>query len=174
MSDMEANRSAWRIRGRLVVVALTLAGGLGLFVVRPYLVVEARRNRARAQLDRLRSGLVSYYSAEHAARSGYILPKQFPRVSTEANAWMTCEGAVSNGPSSWAHPDWRMLGLRADEEPSYFTFRLRSWGIGCSSGFELTATGRPDCGAEVETYFRRAQLVCEPVISEPGCRSQLE
>ncbi|MCB9524967.1 MAG: prepilin-type N-terminal cleavage/methylation domain-containing protein [Myxococcales bacterium] len=144
----------------MIVVAII---GILAAVAIPAFMKYIRRSKtseATMNLRKIFDSSVSYYSAEHAARTGAIIPKQFPLTVAPTPAdWAakTCAGNASTkyppAPDTWNNASWQALNFAVDD-PFYYRYEYVSAGTGTGSQFTARAQGDLNCDFTLSTFER--------------------
>ena len=146
----------------MIVVAII---GILAAVAIPAFMKYIRRSKtteATMNLRKLFDSSVSYYGAEHAARTGAILDRQFPATKARTPAAFACQGTESKkhapDPTLWADPTWESLNF-AVSDPHLYSYDYTSLGVGGDSAFTARAQGNLDCNAASSTFERIGTIV---------------
>jgi type IV pilus assembly protein PilA len=142
----------------MIVVAII---GILAAVAIPAFMKYIRRSKtaeATMNLRKIFDSSVSYFNEEHAARTGDILPRQFPVAVGSTPGTKAC----TNGSSQKIQPNaqvfsiatWQALNFSVDD-PFYYQYTYESNGsTGVSSKFTARANGDLDCDNTLSTFER--------------------
>ena len=150
----------------MIVVAII---GILAAVAIPAFMKYIRRSKtseATMNIRKLFDSSVSYYSAEHAARNGAIIPKQFPVtvVKTPAGDAAGHASCAENGAGKivpaadmFADATWQALNFSVDD-PFFYAYTYVSAGTDTASQFTARANGNLNCDG-VESTFERVGTI---------------
>jgi prepilin-type N-terminal cleavage/methylation domain-containing protein len=122
-------------------------------------VKKSRTAEASGHLNKLWSGSVAYYEADHATNAGALLAKQFPTAMTTLEA-ACCGQAGDKCPGSattYNDPTYVALNFNIPD-PHHFRPTYSTAGTGTSSGFTATAYGDLDCDSSLSTFQRGGRV----------------
>lgn len=145
----------------MIVVAII---GILAAVAIPAFMKYIRRSKtseATMNIRKLFDSSVSYYSSEHAARTGAIIPKQFPLTvaktpAGDAAGHAACAAGAAKiqpGADTFADATWQALNFSVDD-PFFYAYTYVSAGTDTNSQFTARANGNLNCDA-VESTFER-------------------
>jgi prepilin-type N-terminal cleavage/methylation domain-containing protein len=123
-------------------------------------VKKSRTAEATGHLNKMWSGSVAYYEADHADSGGTILNKQFPITTAATEAACCGQAGDKCQPSASAYQtdaSWVALNFNIPD-PHSFRPKYTSTGTGTSAAFTAEAFGDLDCDSILST-FRRQGLV---------------
>jgi prepilin-type N-terminal cleavage/methylation domain-containing protein len=122
-------------------------------------VKKSRTAEAAGHLNKMWSGSVAYYEADHANSSGGLVAKQFPgNGAAETNVCCGQAGDKCPGsPSTYDHASWVSLNFNIPD-PHNFRPVYASSGTGTSSVFTATANGDLDCDGIMSTFQRTGSV----------------
>jgi prepilin-type N-terminal cleavage/methylation domain-containing protein len=124
-------------------------------------VKKSRTAEAVGQLNKMWSGSISYYEADHADTGGTILPKQFPGAGLTAPQEATCCGQPGDKclASSTVYDDhiWEALSINARDTHSFRPV-YASVGIHTSAAFVASTYGDLDCDSILSTFQRNGSV----------------
>ena len=118
-------------------------------------VKKSRTVEASGHINKLWSGSVAYYEADHADSTGAIKAKQFPAADA-MDTTACCGQAGDKCPGSPAQFDgatWVALNFNIPD-PHNFRPNYDSSGTGTSSAFTAGAFGDLDCDGTLSTFQR--------------------
>jgi prepilin-type N-terminal cleavage/methylation domain-containing protein len=122
-------------------------------------VKKSRTAEASGHLNKLWSGSVAYYEADHATSAGVLLAKQFP--TSDATPEAACCGQPGDkcpgSPSKYDASTWVALNFNIPD-PHNFRPVYASSGTGTSSAFTATAYGDLDCDGILSTFQRNGSV----------------
>jgi prepilin-type N-terminal cleavage/methylation domain-containing protein len=119
-------------------------------------VKKSRTVEATGHINKLWSGSVAYYEADHADSAGALMSKQFPTSDTGLEAAVCCGQAGDKCPGSPARYNgepWVSLSFNIPD-PHNFMPSYDSSGIGTDSAFTASAYGDLDCDSIYSTFQR--------------------
>ncbi len=116
-----------------------------------------RAEEARTNLGRIYDGARAYFDADHATRTGMILPPQFPASTGRRPASVPCGEAVEPGYDTWRDTTWEALNFSI-HEPHYYSYQFEASGTGANAVFTAYAFGDLDCDGVLSTFHRQAEV----------------
>lgn len=122
-------------------------------------VKKSRTAEASGHLNKMWSGSVAYYEADHADTAGVLKPKQFPGTAAPQEA-TCCGGAGDKCPGSSTVYDnavWVALNFNIPD-PHHFRPVFDSTATGTSSVFTAKANGDLDCDGTLSTFQRQGKV----------------
>ena len=118
-------------------------------------VKKSRTVEAAGHLNKMWSGSVAYYEADHATSAGVLLNKQFPVTGPAIEA--ACCGQAGDkcpgSPSVYDNGTWVSLNFNIPD-PHNFRPVYLSTATGTSATFTATAYGDLDCDLILSTFQR--------------------
>jgi type IV pilus assembly protein PilA len=122
-------------------------------------VKKSRTAEAAGHLNKLWSGSVAYYEADHATNAGVLLNKQFPQPATAPEG--ACCGQAGDkcpgSPTLYDNATWIALNFNIPD-PHNFRPVFNSSGVGTSATFTATAYGDLDCDGILSTFQRAGNV----------------
>ena len=119
-------------------------------------VKKSRTAEASGQLNKIWSGAVAYYEADHANSSTTVQPKQFPAgTTTVEGTCCTATGKCPGSPTEYSNDGWVALNFNIPD-PHLFRPSYTSSGTGTSSQFTVNTFGDLDCDGTWSTFRRNA------------------
>ena len=118
-------------------------------------VKKSRTSEASGHLNKMWSGSVAYFEADHADTAGVLRSKQFPGATGPQEA-TCCGGPGDKCPGSSTVYDnavWVALNFNIPD-PHNFRPNYNSSGTGTSSNFTGSAYGDLDCDTTLSTFQR--------------------
>lgn len=154
---MQKQKKGFTLIELMIVVAII---GILAAVAIPAFMKYIRRSKtseATMNIRKLFDASIAYYSEEHAARNGAILPRQFPvTVASTPNA-AACNGntsqKISPSPDMWNSASWQALTF-AVEDPFYYQYSYTATGTGDQAAFTARANGNLNCDNTLSTFER--------------------
>jgi prepilin-type N-terminal cleavage/methylation domain-containing protein len=141
----------------MIVVAII---GILAAVAIPAFMKYIRRSKtteATMNIRKLFDSSVSYFEEEHAARTGTIVPKQFPMSQGATPATTPCGqpgDKFQPNPLTWSgNETWNALNFSVDD-PHYYWYSYDSTGTGTGSQFTARANGDLNCNGTYSTFER--------------------
>jgi type II secretory pathway pseudopilin PulG len=127
-------------------------------------VRRARTAEAAGIMNKLWSGALTYYAADHGLSGGQMLEKQFPGPSAPAESPIEC-GCLPGrmcpgGAATWETPIWIALSFSMGEAHNFIP-RFESSGTGAAAVFTAQATSDLDCDGIVAIYERQGMVSAE-------------
>ena len=122
-------------------------------------VKKSRTAEASGHLNKMWSGSVAYYEADHADTAGVLKAKQFPGASAPQEA-TCCGGAGDKCPGSSTVYDnavWVALNFNIPD-PHHFRPQFDSSATGTNSVFTAKANGDLDCDGTFSTFQRQGKI----------------
>jgi prepilin-type N-terminal cleavage/methylation domain-containing protein len=122
-------------------------------------VKKSRTAEASGHLNKMWSGSVAYYEADHADTAGVLKPKQFPGATGPQEA-TCCGGAGDKCPGSSTVYDnavWVALNFNIPD-PHHFRPVFDSAATGTASVFTAKANGDLDCDGTMSTFQRQGKV----------------
>jgi prepilin-type N-terminal cleavage/methylation domain-containing protein len=118
-------------------------------------VKKSRTTEAAGHINKLWSGSVAYYEADHADQSGTLKAKQFPTadVALEAACCGQAGDKCPGSPAKYDTPTWVALNFNIPD-PHNFRPNYDSSGTGTSAAFTAGAFGDLDCDTTLSTFQR--------------------
>jgi len=110
-------------------------------------ISEARALEATRNLAQIAEAARAYFEAEHATRTGSIVPNQFPQSAARTPEIIPCETPVESYRAVWTAPTWQALSF-STPDPHYFSYEFESTG----NAFTARAVGDRDCDEVLEIY----------------------
>jgi len=139
----------------MVVVAII---GILASIAIPAFVRYIRRSKtseATMNLRKMYDASITYYIAEHAARNGQILSRQFPETVVSTPPVKACDGNSSRktepNADAWNAPTWHALHFSV-EDPHYYQYGFNSQGTGSAAHFTAVSWGDLNCDALFSTF----------------------
>jgi type IV pilus assembly protein PilA len=141
----------------MIVVAII---GILAAVAIPAFMKYIRRSKtteATMNIRKIFDSSVSYFEEEHAARTGVVLPKQFPETTGPTPATTCCGNPGDKCPpnaTQWGtNATWNALNFSVDD-PHYYWYTYAATGTGTSSAFTARANGDLNCNGTQSTFER--------------------
>jgi type IV pilus assembly protein PilA len=144
----------------MIVVAII---GILAAVAIPAFMKYIRRSKtteATMNIRKLFDSSVSYFEEEHAARTGTIVPKQFPLSAVATPTPTPCGQAGDKYPpppptrsTPPASETWNALNFSVDD-PHYYWYSYDSVGTGTGSQFTARANADLNCNGTFSTFER--------------------
>ena len=154
---MRNNKKGFTLIELMIVVAII---GILAAVAIPAFMKYIRRSKTSEptmNLRKLFDASVAYYSEEHAARNGGILPRQFPVTVASTPPAKACNGntsqKISPTPDTWNAASWQALTF-AVEDPFYYQYNYTAAGTGDGASFTARANGDLNCDGTLSTFER--------------------
>jgi prepilin-type N-terminal cleavage/methylation domain-containing protein len=122
-------------------------------------VKKSRTSEASGHLNKMWSGSVAYYEADHADTAGVLMSKQFPGTAGPQEA-TCCGGAGDKCPGSSTVYDnavWVALNFNIPD-PHHFRPVFTSTGTGKGALFTAIANGDLDCDGTFSTFQRQGRV----------------
>ena len=122
-------------------------------------VKKSRTSEASGHLNKMWSGSVAYFEADHADTAGTLMSKQFPGASAPQEA-TCCGGAGDKCPGSAATYDnavWVALNFNIPD-PHHYRPIYDSAATGTSATFTAKANGDLDCDGTFSTFQRQGRI----------------
>ena len=122
-------------------------------------VKKSRTAEASGHLNKMWSGSVAYYEADHADTAGVLKSKQFPGANGPQEA-TCCGGAGDKCPGSSTLYDnavWVALNFNIPD-PHHFRPLYDSAGVGTASVFTAMANADLDCDGTYSTFQRQGKI----------------
>ncbi|MCG5053961.1 MAG: prepilin-type N-terminal cleavage/methylation domain-containing protein [Myxococcales bacterium] len=123
-------------------------------------IKKSRTAEASQTLNKIWTGAVSYYEADHNDATGTILPKQFPTVAA-SEAAKCCTQAGMKCPANSAVYDtdagWQAMNFNL-AEAHYYRPLYSSAGVSTASNFTAEAEGDLDCDNTLAQFRRIGQI----------------
>jgi type IV pilus assembly protein PilA len=123
-------------------------------------VKKSRTSEASGHLNKMWSGSVAYYEADHADTAGVLQPKMFP-VTPVAAQEPTCCGSPGDkcpgSPTNFDDPSWVALNFNIPD-PHHFRPKYTSAATGTSSVFTAVANADLDCDGTFSTFQRQGKV----------------
>jgi type IV pilus assembly protein PilA len=122
-------------------------------------VKKSRTSEASGHLNKMWSGSVAYFEADHADTAGVLKAKQFPGAAAPQEA-TCCGGAGDKCPGSSTVYDnavWVALNFNIPD-PHHFRPVFDSNATGTSSTFTAKANGDLDCDTTMSTFQRQGKV----------------
>jgi prepilin-type N-terminal cleavage/methylation domain-containing protein len=124
-------------------------------------VKKSRTTEAVSHLNKMWSGSVAYYEADHMDTAGGALPKSFPGTSGSAasnDCGCLTGGRCPGGGTVWDNDEtFKALNFSLPDPFNYIPAYASS-GTGSSSVFTATATGDLDCDATKAVFQRQGSI----------------
>ena len=123
-------------------------------------VKKSRTSEASGHLNKMWSGSVAYYEADHADTAGVLMPKMFPVTPVVAQEATCCGGAgdkCPGSPTNFNDPSWVALNFNIPD-PHHFRPKYASAGTGKASTFVAEANGDLDCDGTFSTFRRNGAV----------------
>ena len=124
-------------------------------------VKKSRTAEASGHLNKMWSGAVAYYEADHADNTGTLLAKQFPGNGVAAPQEAQCCGSAGDkcpGSSTlYDNAVWVALNFNIPD-PHHFRPVYDSAGVGTSSTFTAKANADLDCDGTFSTFQRQGKV----------------
>ena len=121
-------------------------------------VKKSRTAEATGHLNKMWSGSVAYYEADHADQSGTLRAKQFPynglAVPQETKCCSGTGGKCPGSPTTYDDASWVALNFNIPD-PHNFVPAYTSVGLGTSATFTAQAFGDLDCDSILSTFQRQ-------------------
>ena len=120
-------------------------------------VKKSRTAEAAGHLNKVWSGAVAYYEADHADSTGTVLQKQFPGTvgSGESTTCCTTTGEKCAGSAGAYQSDASWIALSFNiPDPHLYRPHYEAAGVGTSSKFTANAYGDLDCDTTMATFRR--------------------
>jgi type IV pilus assembly protein PilA len=124
-------------------------------------VKKSRTAEASGHLNKMWSGSVAYYEADHATTAGVLLAKQFPGAGASTTIEAACCGQAGDKcPGSAATYDSAtMVALNFNiPDPHHFRPIYSSANTGTSAVFTAQAFGDLDCDNTLSTFQRQGRI----------------
>ena len=122
-------------------------------------VKKSRTSEASGHLNKMWSGSVAYFEADHADTAGVLMAKQFPGGSGPQEA-TCCGGPGDKCPGSSSVYDnavWVALNFNIPD-PHHFRPAYDSTGTGKLSVFTAKANADLDCDTTMSTFQRQGKI----------------
>lgn len=125
-------------------------------------VKKSRTSEAAGHLNKIWSGSVSYYEADHANQQTIVQAKQFPSGGTPQEA-TCCGGAGDKCPgnateySAATSVGWVALNFSISD-PHMYRPTYSSAGTGVSANFTAAAVGDLDCDSVTSWFARNGRV----------------
>jgi prepilin-type N-terminal cleavage/methylation domain-containing protein len=119
-------------------------------------VKKSRTVEASGHINKLWSGSVAYYEADHADSAGALMSKQFPGTDDGIESPVCCGQAGDKCPGNGARysdPVWVALNFNIPD-PHNFMPSYASGGTGTGAAFTAGAYGDLDCDGTYSTFQR--------------------
>jgi prepilin-type N-terminal cleavage/methylation domain-containing protein len=123
-------------------------------------VKKSRTSEASGHLNKMWSGSVAYYEADHADSAGVLMPKMFPVtpvVAQEATCCTSPGEKCPGSPTNFSDPSWVALNFNIPD-PHHFRPKYASSGTGKTSAFTAEANGDLDCDTTESTFRRQGKI----------------
>src|SRR5262245_45840993 len=123
-------------------------------------VKKSRTAEALGHLNKLWSGAVAYYEADHADGATTVQPKQFPGPATTIEPTTCCAvmGKCPGNPAVYqTDPVWVALNFNIPD-PHLFRPSYQGAGTAGSSTFTAFAYGDLDCDGGFSTFMRNGKI----------------
>jgi prepilin-type N-terminal cleavage/methylation domain-containing protein len=120
-------------------------------------VKKSRTAEAAGHLNKVWSGAVAYYEADHADSATVVQQKQFPATvgSWESTTCCTTTGEKCAGSAGAYQSDATWVALSFNiPDPHLFRPNYTAAGVGTSSTFTANAYGDLDCDTTMSTFRR--------------------
>ena len=122
-------------------------------------VKKSRTSEASGHLNKMWSGSVAYFEADHADTAGVLMSKQFPGAAGPQEA-TCCGGPGDKCPGSstiYNDPVWVAINFNIPD-PHNFRPIYASNATGTSSTFTARANGDLDCDGTFSTFQRQGKV----------------
>jgi len=124
-------------------------------------VKKSRTAEAAGHLNKVWSGAVSYYEADHADSVTTLQAKMFPITAAAWESATCCGQAGDKCPGSNAayqtDPSWVALSFNV-ADPHHYRPAYTATGTGTSASFTANAYGDLDCDTTMATFRRMAAV----------------
>ena len=122
-------------------------------------VKKSRTSEASGHLNKMWSGSVAYFEADHANSGGVVLAKQFPGSSLLNEG--SCCGQPSDkcvgSPTHYSDASWVALNFNIPD-PHHYRPAYTSTGTANNSAFTATVNGDLDCDGTYSTFLRTGKI----------------
>lgn len=143
----------------MIVVAII---GILAAVAIPAFMKYIRRSKtteATMNIRKLFDSSVAYFSAEHAARNGDIIPKQFPITVDRTPANTACPDKNVPNAATFADETWQALNFSVDDPFLYsYTFESTNLAVAAGSTFTARAEGDLNCDDALSLFERTGKV----------------
>jgi prepilin-type N-terminal cleavage/methylation domain-containing protein len=126
-------------------------------------VKKSRTSEAAGHLNKIWSGSVSYYEADHANQDGVLQAKQFPTAGSglsDREATTCCSGAggkCPGSPTEYSQAGWVALSYNI-ADPHLYRPGFSATGTGTGANFTADAIGDLDCDTTTSLFQRKGKV----------------
>jgi prepilin-type N-terminal cleavage/methylation domain-containing protein len=158
VSDRPVSAGFTLVELMIVVAIVGILAAIALPAFSRY-VKKSRTAEATAHLNKMWTGSVAYYEADHADPAGVLVPRQFPQTATNDELSAPCctgPGAKCPGsPAAYqADTAWMALNFSVRDPHNYMP-TYTSNGTGAVAAFTARAFGDLDCDGILSTFQRQ-------------------
>ncbi len=160
MSMLRNAKKGFTLIELMIVVAII---GILAAVAIPAFMKYIRRSKtseATMNLRKLFDSSVSYFEAEHAARNGDLVDKQFPVSTigqTPARDFCQTGDKFTSLEGDWTEATWMALNFGLSD-PHYYKYQYVAGGSQQTSSFTARSNGDLDCDGSQSTFERVATV----------------
>jgi prepilin-type N-terminal cleavage/methylation domain-containing protein len=144
----------------IVIAIVGILAALALPAFSRY-VKKSRTAEVAGQLNKMWSGSVAYYEADHADNTGTLLPRQFPGSGTSTPQESQCCGQPGDkcpaNSTVYGDPIWEALSFNV-RDPHSFRPIYSSAGTGTAATFVSSTYGDLDCDGILSTFQRHGNV----------------